>query len=145
MAERNERQALHHLIEVCKDGERGFLAAEAAVSKPALKSLFRELALQRCWFAQDLAPHLRRLGGTADGDGTTAGALHRTWIKVKAHAPLHHDRGIVVEAERGERVARAAYDHALHRMLPPTATGLIEAQQQAMHEAIDRIRAIELG
>ena len=30
MAERTEREVLHHLIEICKDGERGFRTAAAA-------------------------------------------------------------------------------------------------------------------
>jgi hypothetical protein len=30
-------------------------------------------------------------------------------------------------------------------MLPPTVTQLVEAQQDAMHAAIERIRAIDAG
>ena len=40
MAERTERDALHHLIDICTDGERGFRAAAEAVSNPRLKALF---------------------------------------------------------------------------------------------------------
>jgi uncharacterized protein (TIGR02284 family) len=143
--ERTERDALHHLIEVCRDGERGFRAAEEAVSDPKLKALFRELGDQRAKFATELLPHLQRLGGVTDGEGTSAGALHRGWISVKAHVPGHHDHGIVTEAERGEHAALDAYDDALHGMLPPTVTSLIESQQEAMHAAVERIRSIDMG
>lgn len=146
MAERTEREALHHLIDICRDGERGFRAAADAVSQPKLKTLFNELAEERARFAADLIPHLRRLGGTADlEDGTSAGALHRSWINIKGHVPGHHDHAIVTEAKRGEHAALDAYDDALHGMLPPTVTELIEAQQQAMHDAVDRIRAVDMG
>ena len=145
MAERTEREALHHLIDICRDGERGFRAAAAAVSSPQLKTLFNELAAERARFAADLLPHLLRLGGTADWDGTSAGALHRGWINFKAHVPGHQDHAIVTEAERGEHAALDAYDEALHGMLPPTVTELIEAQQQAMQEAIARIRSVDMG
>jgi uncharacterized protein (TIGR02284 family) len=145
MAERTEREALHHLIDVCRDGERGFRAAAGAVTEPKLKALFNELADERAKFAADLVPHLRRLGGTADVEGTNAGALHRSWINLKSHVPGHHDHAIVTEAERGEHAALNAYDDALHGMLPPTVTELIEAQQEAMHAAVERIRSFDMG
>ena len=34
MAERTEREVLHHLIEICRDGERGFHAAADHVAAP---------------------------------------------------------------------------------------------------------------
>ena len=145
MAERTERDALHHLIDICMDGERGFRAAADAVSNPTLKVLFDDLAEQRGRFAAALLPHLRRLGGTTDWDGTSAGALHRSWINLRAHVPGHDDHAIVTEAARGEHAAIDAYDDALHGMLPPTVTPLIEAQHEAMQAAVDRIRALDMG
>ena len=59
--------------------------------------------------------------------------------------PGHHDHAIVTEAERGEHAALDAYEDALSGMLPPTATGLIEVQQQAMQNAVERIRAVDMG
>jgi uncharacterized protein (TIGR02284 family) len=145
MAERTEREALHHLIDICRDGERGFRAAAEAVSDPRLKTLFKELAAERAKFAADLVPHLQRLGGTMEDGGTSAGTLHRGWINLKAHVPGHQDHTIVTEAERGEHAALNAYEDALSGMLPPTVTELIEAQQQAMQKAVDRIRSIDMG
>ena len=144
MADRTEREAIHHLIDICKDGERGFKAASAAVSDAKLKALFTELAAERARFAADLLPHLRRLGGIED-EGTSAGALHRTWINLKAHVPGHHDHTIVAEAERGEHAALNAYYDALNGILPPTATELIEAQRDAMHQSVERIRSVDMG
>ena len=145
MAERTEREALHHLIDICRDGERGFRAAAEAVSDPRLKTLFNELAAERARFATDLVPHLQRLGGAMEDGGTTAAALHRGWINLKAHVPGHQDHAIVTEAARGEHAALNAYEDALGGMLPPTVTSLIEAQQEAMQKAVDRIRSIDMG
>jgi uncharacterized protein (TIGR02284 family) len=145
MAERTEREALHHLIDICRDGERGFRAAADAVSDPRLKALFNELAAERARFATDLVPHLQRLGGTMEEGGTNAGVLHRGWINIKAHVPGHQDHAIVTEAARGEHAALNAYEDALSGMLPPTVTSLIEAQQQAMQKAVDRIRSFDMG
>jgi len=145
MAERSEREVLHHLIEICRDGERGFRAAADHVGQPALKSLFTELATQRKSFADQLLPHLQRLGRGPDDEGTTAGALHRQWMVLKGLVPGRHDHHIVSEAERGEHAALDAYDDALNGMLPPTVTDVIEAQRDALKEANDRIRTIDMG
>jgi uncharacterized protein (TIGR02284 family) len=143
MAERTEREVLHHLIETCRDGERGFRAAAEYVGDPLLKSLFVDLAEQRRQFAGDLMPHLNRLGGYADWSGTNVGALHRGWMNILAHVPGHPDHTIVVEAERGERAALATYDEALGGMLPPTVTGLVEAQRDELEVALAHIHEVD--
>ena len=145
MAERTERDVLHHLMEVCKDGERGFRAAANHVKDAKLKTLFADLAAQRRQFAQDLQPHLQRLGGLPDGQGTSAGSVHRGWMAFMDLVPGQHDHHIVTEAERGERAALDAYEEALNGMLPPTVTDLIEAQREAMAAATDRIHSIDMG
>lgn len=145
MAERTERDVLHHLIDLCRDGERGFGAAADHVSDPALKSLFTELATQRKRFAEELLPHLQRLGGPPDAEGTNAGALHRRWMVLKGRVPGRHDHHIVAEAERGEQVVLHAYEDALNGILPPTVTEVIESQRDAILEAHDRIRSVEMG
>ena len=145
MAERTEQIVLFHLIEVCKDGERGFRAAADLVSAPGLKSLFTELAAERARFAAALVPHLQRLGGHTEQEGTSAGTLHRGWMGLKGLVPGHHDHMIVTEATRGEHAALDVYQEALNGMLPPTVIGLVEQQRDAMQKASDRIRAFDMG
>ena len=140
MAERTEREVLHHLIEICRDGERGFRAAADHVTAPSLKALFADLAAQRRQFADELAPHLYRLGGLPDG-GTNAGAIHRGWMLLRGLVPGSDDRAIVKEAARGEHAALGAYEDALSGMLPPTVSDLIETQRDAIFAANDRIAA----
>lgn len=144
MAERNEREVLHHLIEICKDGERGFRTAAEQVDAPVLKSLFADLAAQRRLFAAELAPHVQRLGGLADG-GTNGGTLHRGWMVLRGFGPGDHDHAIVTEAERGEHAALHAYNDALNGMLPPTVTDLVEEQRDAIRIANERIRTVDMG
>ena len=145
MAERTERDVLRHLMEVCKDGERGFRAAADHVGDAKLKALFLDLAAQRRQFAEELVPHVQRLGGLADAEGTSAGSLHRSWMTLKGLVPGRHDHHIVTEAERGEQAALDAYEDALNGMLPPTVTDTVEAQREAMMAANDRIRSIDMG
>lgn len=145
MAERTERSVLNHLIEICKDGERGFRAAADYVKEPSLRSLFEELAAQRGQFAADLLPHAQRLGGDAASDGTRAGTLHRGWMEIKGHVPGHHDHAIVAEAERGEQAARGAYEDALNGMVPPTVREILEQQCAAVQKAHERVLALDRG
>jgi uncharacterized protein (TIGR02284 family) len=142
MAERTEREVLEHLVEVCRDGERGFQAAAEYVHTPGLQRLFAELAEQRQTFVRDLEPHLNRLGGSTLSTGTRTGAVHRGWMNVKAHVPGHQDQTIVAEAERGEHAAIKAYDDALNGMLPPTVIGIVEAQLAEMRFTQQRIREL---
>ena len=142
MAERTEREVLHHLIEICKDGERGFRTAAEQVSAPVLKTLFADLAAQRRQFAAELGPHLQRLGGLADG-GTNAGTLHRGWMVLRGIVPGDYDHAIVTEAERGEHAALNAYKDALNGMLPPTVIDLVEEQRDAIRAANERIRTVD--
>ena len=144
MAERSEREVLHHLIDICRDGERGYRAAADHVADPKLKTLFSELAAERKRFADELTPHLHRLGGQAD-EGSNAAALHRGWIGLRGLVPGTHSHALISEAGRGEHAALDAYEDALHGMLPPTVTDLVETQRDAIGKATERIRTYDMG
>ena len=141
MADRNERWMLNHLIETCKDGERGFRYAANHVQDPNVKALFLEIASQRERFASDLLPHAQRLGGPSDADGTAAAALHRGWITIKDALTGHDERAIIVEAERGEGAAASVYKDAIEGILPPTVRDLVERQYEDVVHSHERLRA----
>ena len=142
MAEHTEREVLKHLVEICRDRERGFRAAAQYVSTPELKALFTQISEQRQGFAHDLEPHVNRLGGSTLASGTGAGAVHRGWMNVKAHVPGHHDQTIIIETERGEHAAIKAFDDALSGVFPPTVIDLVEAQREEMRGTQKRIREL---
>ena len=143
MTDRSERAVLNHLIETCKDAERGFRhVAEHAVD-PAVKSLFLDIASQRARFAADLLPFAQRLGGANAHEGTTAGALHRTWIDLRAAIFRNDPIAIVHEAERGETFSRNVYESALDGLLPPTARELVENQYAELQKTAARLRQLE--
>jgi uncharacterized protein (TIGR02284 family) len=146
MAQRTERTVLNHLIETCRDGERGFLSAAAHVESPKLKALFEEMASQRARIAADLAPHAQRLGGDPATDGTSGAALHRGWIDIKSRLRRHDDNAILVEVERGDAITLHAFQDALEGMLPPDSRTVVERlyaelrQAHAAIAAVDRVR-----
>ena len=143
MSERNERTVLNHLIETCKDAERGFRHLAQHAANPALKSMFLDLASQRARFAADLLPHAQRLGGAREADGTTAGALHRTWIDLRAALSRDDQTAVVREAERGEQFSLGVFKDALEGMLPPTVRDLVASQYAELQQTTDRLRALD--
>ena len=135
MAERTERSTLNHLIETCRDAERGFQVAADQVQSHELKRLFLSLAEQRHAFANDLLPHAQRLGGASVSDGTAAAAIHRAWIQVKARLASDPEQAVLEEAARGERYAAHAYDDAMTEMIPPDVRDLVEGQDLGVRVA----------
>jgi uncharacterized protein (TIGR02284 family) len=143
MTDRSERAVLNHLIETCKDAERGFRHVAGYASDPTVKTLFLDLATQRARFAADLLPHAQRLGGANETEGTTAGALHRSWIDLRTALSRNNPAAIVREAERGEHFSLDVYRDALQGMLPPTVREVVESQFAEIQSTGTRLRALE--
>ncbi len=143
MTDRSERAVLNHLIETCKDAERGFRHVAEHAADPAVKSLFLDIASQRAKFAADLLPHAQRLGGANAHEGTTAGALHCTWIDLRSAISRGEPIAAVHEAERGEHFSRGVYQNALDGLLPPTARELVENQYAELWKTAVRLRELE--
>ena len=143
MTDRSERAVLNHLIETCKDAERGFRHVAAHATNPTVKSLFLDIASQRARFAADLLPHAQRLGGAREADGTAAGALHRTWIDLRYAISRDDQKAVVHEAERGEHFSLGVYRDALEGMLPPTVRDVVESQYVEVQKTGDRLRSLD--
>jgi uncharacterized protein (TIGR02284 family) len=132
MAARTERDTLNGLIEICRDGARGFRLAADHVADAELKRIFSDTALQRDLFATELLPYAQRLGGDSDAPGTVKGTLHRGWMMVKDALMRYDERAVLAEAVRGEASAAGAYADAVMGMLPPNARPVIERQYQSI-------------
>lgn len=139
MGDRTELNVLNHLFEVCRDGEHGFEFAASHAVDPDIKDLFTTLADERRRYADELLPHVHRLGGQANTPGTNAGTIHRGWMALKNAITQHHEDVLVAEAERGDRAAARAYKDALAGMLPPTVSELIEKQYLGICGAHERM------
>jgi uncharacterized protein (TIGR02284 family) len=135
MADRTERGVINHLIEVCRDAERGFRAAAEQVKTEEVKRLFLRLAEQRHAFGEELLPHAYRLGGATVPEGMGIARVHRTWMQLRARLASNPERAVLEEAARGERFALSAYDEAVHDVLPPEARELVEVQDLGVRVA----------
>lgn len=133
---------LNNLIETCKDGEQGFRTAAENLKNQQTKSLFLQYAQQRAEMVRELQAEVRAHGGDPESTGTVAGSAHRGWMNLKA-AIAGGDDSIIAEAERGEDFAKKAFDDALTQGLPPTTLAIVREHARRVHEAHDRVRAME--
>jgi uncharacterized protein (TIGR02284 family) len=133
---------LNNLIETAKDGEQGFKTAAEGLTDAQTKALFNEYSRQRAQMARELQDEVRKLGGDPEKAGSTAGALHRGWIDIQAAVTGKDQQAIVAEAERGEDVAKNAYDEALKEPLPAPAQTVVQQQAAKVRAAHDRVREI---
>ncbi len=99
MAQQKETiSTINDLIETLKDGQEGFRQAAEAVEDRELKTLFNECSLQRARFVGELQSEAVTLGESKPEDsGSTAGALHRSWINLKGAIAKHDDHAILEE------------------------------------------------
>lgn len=133
---------LNELIETCKDGELGFKAAAEGVERPDLKSLFEGYSHQRAQFAGVLQGLVKGLGGDPESSGSVSGAMHRGWIDIKSVFTGKDEEAILNECERGEDVAKEAYEKAAKQDLPPNVANILNQQSQAVLAAHNRIRSL---
>ena len=133
---------LNDLIEVSKDGEYGFRTSAEHARDAQLKALFTRRADECGQAARELMQHVAQLGGKAEDSGTTAGAMHRGWVAVKAALSTYTDLQILEEAERGEDKALATYRKALRDDLAEPARSLVERQLEGVRRNHDQIRSL---
>ncbi len=135
---------LNNLIEICKDGENGFHLASEAIQSNPLKVLFENYSQQRRQMAQELQSVVTERGGSAEVTGHLAGALHRGWINIRTAVIQHEDSVIVEECERGEDVAKKAYETALEALSSSDPDrSLIRRQYEAVLQTHDEVRKLE--
>jgi len=134
---------LNDLIETCKDGEEGFRTCAEDIRRADLKPVF-ERAAQRCAdAAQELQREVQRLGGKPEREGSLSGSAHRRWVDVKSAIMGKDDVAVLGECERGEDVAKASYQKALKKDLPPEIRAIVEQQYQGVLQHHDMVRQLE--
>lgn len=139
----NITSTLEHLAEISRDGAKGFSDAAGAVKRTDLKSTLQS-ASQRCEEgARELDAAISKLGGETGKSGTAAGAMHRAWTNLKAAITGGEDKAILSECERGEDVAKAAYEEALESDLPMDVKTIVQRQYRGVmenHDLVKRLR-----
>lgn len=133
---------LNDLLENARDGEYGFRASAEAVESPNLKQVFDARADSCRDAAAELMPLIVAYGGEPAEGGTTTGALHRGWVKVKDAVGANSEGSILDEAERGEDASLARYRKALKQQLPGDVRSVVQQQMQGAQRNHDEIKAL---
>jgi uncharacterized protein (TIGR02284 family) len=139
---------LNHLISVAKDGISGMNSAAKHAKSSQLKSTLQQLSEERSRIASELQAAVRDLGGNPDTSGTTLGAVHRGWMKLKEAVSMTDDSSLIVECERGEDVAVKEFRDALGKPLPALAQQKVRncfEQVQKSHDQIRQLRNTDPG
>lgn len=140
--EKETVSVVSHLIERCKDGEKGYRTAAEDVQDQDLKSLFRQYSVQRDTMITELQDQLHQMGQTQDESGSLEGTIHRSWIDLSSALLAKDRKRVLSECERGEDYAVSAYEKALKADLPANLKTVVQKQYAQVKEAHDRIRGL---
>ena len=132
---------LNSLIEINRDGQKGFQEAAEKIETPQIKEFCLEQSRARARFIEDLQPQVRSLGGSPETTGSVAGAAHRVWMDLKS-ALGGGDHAILAASETGEDYAVKVYQKALDENLPVPMRDIVERQFQSVKQAHDTVKAM---
>lgn len=134
---------LNELIAICRDGEEGFKSAADDTKDVELKEIFCRFSAQRGEFAEQLQAEVSRLGASPREASSLSGSLHRGLIGLKGALAKNDAHAVLVECERGEDAAVAAYRKALvEAPLSGSQRDLISAQATAVKQAHDEVKKL---
>ena len=141
MANEEAPSILKNLVEICRDGQQGYLEAAEHISDSELRRFFNEQSLERARFAAELETEMLRLGeDNTKASGSVAGALHRGWLDLSA--AIAGDDAVLSAVEQGEDVAKKAYEEALQKKLPADVAGIVRSQAQGVIAAHDHVKLL---
>jgi uncharacterized protein (TIGR02284 family) len=135
-------KVLNNLIETCKDGEEGFKTCAEDIKSTELKAMFVKMSHDCGSAAGELQVEVTKLGGEPEDSTSVSADLHRRWVDLKSLVTGKSEEAVLNEAERGEDVAKAAYQDALKQPLPAHVYALVEQQYQGVMANHDKVKAL---
>ncbi|MES2807243.1 MAG: DUF892 family protein [Bacteroidota bacterium] len=137
---------INDLIEINNDRIVGFERASADLEEEdgGLRTVFAKLADDSRQHVADLTEFAQANGIAPVAGGSTSGALHRTWLDVKAVFTGGDLEAILNECERGEDAILGAYETALtdDNDLSPELVSLLQQQQRVVNEGHDLVKSL---
>ena len=135
---------LNSLIELNRDGQKGFQEASDKIGAPQIKEFCSKQSLARAKFVGELRPQVQSLGGEAEKTGSVAAAVHRGWIDLTSTLG-GGDHAILIATETGEDYAVGEYKKALDANLPAPVRKIVERQFQSVKRAHDKVKGMRDG
>jgi len=132
---------LNSLIEISRDGQKGFQEASAKIESPQIKEFCSKQSMARARFVGELQPQVRSLGGEPEKTGSVAAAVHRGWIDLTSTLG-GGDHAILIATETGEDYAVGEYKKALDVNLPAPVRRIVERQFRSVKRAHDKVKGM---
>ncbi len=132
---------LNGLIELNRDGQKGFQEAAEKMEAPEFKTFCLEQSRSRVHFVGELQTQVHSLGYEPENTGTVAAALHRGWLNLKA-ALGGGDHAILEATESAEDHAVDTYRTALTQALPADVREIIERQLESVKASHDKVKTL---
>ena len=132
---------LNSLIELNRDGQKGFQDAAEKIETQQIKEFCLEQSRARARFVGDLQPQVRSLGSDPEDSGSVTATLHRGWIDLQS-ALGGGDHAILAASETGEDYAVKVYKKALDENLPAPVHDIVERQFQSVKQAHDKVKGM---
>lgn len=142
--QKNAIKHLSELIEVCKDGERGYKEASENVDDKELKTILYRLSQQRALFRSELEEIIiKDFGSEPHRDDSFLSKLHRGWMDFRAGLSSNDNKSVLAECERGEEYAIEKYSKALQGSLPDYVEGKVQSQFNMIKGTLSQIKEFE--
>jgi uncharacterized protein (TIGR02284 family) len=137
-------EKLNDLLEKTYDAEKGFKKAAENTDHIALKAYFERKAQERYTFGHELKQEISQFGQEIERGGSAAGAIHRTWMDVKAFFSADDAESMLEEAIRGEKAAIDEYNDVLEdTTLPPSTQRVLLEQKNKISNGLATIKGLE--
>lgn len=137
-------EKLNDLLEKTYDAEKGFKKAAENTDHGNLKSYFQRKAQQRYDFGHELKEEISRFGQEVEKGGSATGAVHRTWMDIKALFSSDDAESMLEEAIRGEKSSVDEYGDVLEdTSLPSSTRNLLMRQKDAIESGLSTIEKLE--
>jgi uncharacterized protein (TIGR02284 family) len=134
---------LNHLIMICNDGVYGYQNAAEDADSEALSAMFLDYSVERKSIINQLKREIKIIGGTAEEGGGPLGAMHRTWMDLKAAMSNNDNKAILGVCVTGERAAINAYNEVLAvNYLPIRLRSILAEQRRDIQDALYQVETL---
>lgn len=135
------------LIEKNNDADKGYQKAAKNAEHKDLVTFLSHQANERKTFALELTSGLKSYNPEfdVDTDGSATGAMHRTWMDVKAALSMDDDESLLEECIRGDKASKEEYEEFLedYPALSADLRSTVQNQLTKINATLNRVKRLE--
>lgn len=135
---------LNDIVQKNEDAIKGYKKAAENAKETGLQNYFQNKARERRNFLNELKAATPALDIGNDMDGSAKGAMHRTWMDIKAFFSSENDESMLEEAIRGDKAAVEEYNEVLaDTHLPINSASVIRKQRDWIVQDMEANKKLE--